>query len=147
MAQLCTNAPPITNSALNGSQLHQCLLTHSECTQPTQIKCSMNRMCTSTLNDSNQDLQCWNAHMHIQCFEIPPKSTNPALVHLQTRDGLQNLKAPLRALQNSSKAPKAPPRTFQKWKLPPPTNTKPQDICQCTQAIKPLIMQLTCVGP
>ncbi len=37
-------------------------------------------------------LEC--AHMHIQCFEIPPKSTNPALVHLQTRDGLQNLKAP-----------------------------------------------------
>ncbi len=40
MAQLCTNAPPITNSALNGSHLHECLLTHSECTQPTQMKCS-----------------------------------------------------------------------------------------------------------
>jgi hypothetical protein len=40
MAQLCTNAPPITNSALNGSHLHQCPLTHSECTQPTQMKCS-----------------------------------------------------------------------------------------------------------
>ncbi len=41
MAQLCTNAPSITNSALNGSHLHQCLLTHLECTQPTQIKCSL----------------------------------------------------------------------------------------------------------
>ncbi len=40
MAQLCTNAPPITNSGLNGSHLHECLLTHSEYTQPTQMKCS-----------------------------------------------------------------------------------------------------------
>jgi hypothetical protein len=40
MAQLCTNAPPITNSALNGSHLHECLLTHSECTQPTEMKWS-----------------------------------------------------------------------------------------------------------
>jgi hypothetical protein len=28
------------NSALNGSHLHECLLAHSECTQPTQMKCS-----------------------------------------------------------------------------------------------------------
>ncbi len=93
MAQLCTNAPPITNSALNGSHLHQCLLTHSECTEPTQIKCSpytlrvhstnsnqvlslhtqnaLNQLKSSALwikcgqvhlNDSNQDLQCWNVH-------------------------------------------------------------------------------------
>ncbi len=39
MAQLCTNAPPITNSALNGSHLHECLLTQWECTQPTEMKC------------------------------------------------------------------------------------------------------------
>ncbi len=37
-------------------------------------------------------LEC--GHMHIQCFEIPPKSTNLELVHLQTQDGLQNLEAP-----------------------------------------------------
>jgi len=82
-------------------------------------------------------LEC--AHMQIQCFQIPPKSTNQALVHLETPNGLQNLKAPPKLF-------KIPPR-LQKCKLAPPTNTKPQDLSQCTQAIKPLIMQLTCVGP
>jgi hypothetical protein len=42
-------------------------------------------------------------------FEIPSKSTNPALVHLQTLDGLQNLEAPPKLL-------KTPPRVF---KTPP----------------------------
>jgi hypothetical protein len=37
-------------------------------------------------------LEC--AHMHIQCFQIPPKNTNQALVHLQTPNGLQNFEAP-----------------------------------------------------
>jgi len=32
-------------------------------------------------------LEC--AHMQIQCFQIPPKSTNQALVHLETPNGLQ----------------------------------------------------------
>jgi hypothetical protein len=83
------------NLALNSSHLHQCLLKHSKCTQPTQIKCSMNQMCTNTpqwLKSRLTMLEC--AHMHIQCFQIPPKSTNQALVHLQTPNGLQNLKAP-----------------------------------------------------
>jgi hypothetical protein len=81
-------------------------------------------------------LEC--AHMHIQCFEIPPKSTNPALVHLQTPNGLQNLKAPPKLF-------KTPPRLqkrLQQCTLAPPTHTNPQDLSQCTQAIKPLIMQL-----
>jgi hypothetical protein len=109
MAQLCINAPPITNSALNGSHLHQCLLTHSECIKPTQIKCSPYTLKMHSTN-SNQvvSLHTQNAlnqlksrltmlecgHMHIQCFEIAPKSTNLALVHLPTRDGLQNLEPP-----------------------------------------------------
>ncbi len=102
MAQLCTNAPPITNSALNGSHLHQCLLTHSECTKPTQIKCSPYTLKMHSTN-SNQvfSLHTQNALNQLksrltmlECFEIPPKSTNPALVHLQTRDGLQNLEPP-----------------------------------------------------
>jgi hypothetical protein len=141
MAQLCTNAPPITNSALNGSHLHECLLTHSECTQPTQMKCfpytlrmhstnsnqvlslhtqnALNQLkssaplthseCTQPIEikgypytlrmhsaNSNEvlSLHTHNAlnqlksrltmlecgHMHIQWFEIPPKSTNPAFV-------------------------------------------------------------------
>ncbi len=47
-----------------------------------------------------------DAILHSNLTSLPtPKSTNPALVHLQTLNGLQNLKA----LQNSSKAPKAPP--------------------------------------
>jgi len=68
------------NSALNGSHLHQRLLRHSKCTQPTQIKCSMNQLCTNTpqwLKSRLTMLEC--AHMHIQCFQIPPKSTNQAL--------------------------------------------------------------------
>ncbi len=55
MAQLCTNAPPITNSALNGSHLHECLFTHSECTQPTQMKCSAYTLKMHSTN-SNQVL-------------------------------------------------------------------------------------------
>ncbi len=132
------------NLALNGSHLHQCLLKHSKCTQPTQIKCSMIQMCTNTpqwLKSKLTMVEC--AHMHIQ---IPPKSTNQALVHLQTPNGLQNLKAPPKLF-------KTPPRLQkrlqnpQKCKLAHPTHTNPQDLSQCTQAIEPLIMQLACVGP
>jgi hypothetical protein len=52
-------------------------------------------MCTNTpqwLKSKLTMLEC--AHMHIQFFKIPPKSTNQALVHLQTPNGLQNFKAP-----------------------------------------------------
>ncbi len=166
MAQLCTNAPPITNSALNGSHLHECFLTHSECTQPTQMKCypytlkmhstnsnqvlplhtqnALNQLKSRALLHTQNALsqlkwsallthsQCiqptqiktYNAecgHMHIQCFEIPPKSTNPAFVHLQTRGGLQSS---LKLLQGSKSASKNPPEL----KLAAPTNTKPQDL-------------------
>ncbi len=158
MAQLCTNPPPITNSALNGSHLHQCPLTHSECTRPTQMKCSPYTLRMHSTN-SNQvlSLHTQNAlnplkwrltmlecrHMHIQCFEIPPKSTNPTLVHLQTWDGLQSFRAP-------SKFFKTPPRfqkRLQQCKLTPATHTNLQDLSQCTQAIKPLMMQFAWVGP
>ncbi len=132
------------NSTLNGSHLHQRLLKHSKCTQPTQIKCSMNQMCTSTpqwFKSRLTMLEC--THMHIQCFQIPPESTNQAFVHLQTPNGLQNLKAPPKLF-------KTPPRLqkrLQQCKLAPPTHTNPQDLSQCTQAIKPLMMQFAWVGP
>jgi hypothetical protein len=135
------------NSALNGSHLHQCLLRHSKCTQPTQIMCSMNQMCTNTrqwLKSRLTMLEC--AHMHIQCFQIPPKNTNQALVHLQTPNGLQSLKAPLK-LSKLLQGSKSASKTLQKCKLALPTHTNPQDLSQCTQAIKPLIMQFAWVGP
>jgi hypothetical protein len=112
-------------------------LTHSECTQPTEIKGSPYTLRMHSANSNEvlslhthtalkqlksrlTMLEC--GHMHIQCFEIPPKSTNPALVHLQTRDGLQSS---LKLLQGSKSASKYPPEL----KLAPPTNTKPQDLC------------------
>ncbi len=160
MVQLCTNAPLITNSALNGYHLHQCLLTHSECTQPTQMKCfslhtqnALNQLKSSALlmhlTNSNQmlSLHTQNAlnqlkrsaspytnsectkqtqikcspyalnqvksrltmlecgHMHIQCFKIPPKSTNPTFVRLQTRDGLQSSSKLLKGSKSASQKP------------------------------------------
>jgi len=99
------------NSALNGSHLHQCLLRHSKCTQPTQIKCSINQMCRNKfqwLKSRLTMLEC--ALIHIQCFQIPPKSTNQTLVHLQTPNGLQNLKAPPKFFKPPPRLPKAPPK-------------------------------------
>jgi hypothetical protein len=108
MAPTCINASLHPQNALNQLK-SSALLTHSKCTQPTQIKCSPYTLRMHSTN-SNQvlSLHTQNAlnqlksrlimlecgHMHIQCFEIPPKSTNPALVHFQTRDGLQNLEPP-----------------------------------------------------
>ncbi len=63
MAQLCTNAPPITNSALNGSHLHQCLLTHSECTQPTLASMPPYTLRMHSTN-SNQVLYESNVHKY-----------------------------------------------------------------------------------
>ena len=75
-------------------------------------------------------LEC--GHMHIQCFEIPPrlqkrlqessrtetpKSTNLAFVHLETRDGLQSS---LKLLQGSKSASKNP----LELKLAPPKKTQ-----------------------
>ncbi len=87
MSQLCTNAPPITNSALNGSHLHECLLTHSECTQPTQMKCSPYTLTMHSTN-SNQDLHVgmwthahpmlWNTSKeHQSSLCAPPNSRWP----------------------------------------------------------------------
>jgi hypothetical protein len=72
-------------------------LTHSECIQPIEIKGSPYTL-RMHLANSNEvlSLHTHNAlnqlksrltmlecgHMHIQCFEIPPKSTNPTFVHL-----------------------------------------------------------------
>ncbi len=59
-------------------------------------------------------LEC--AHMQIQCFQIPPKSTNQALVHVGTPNGLQNLKAPPKLF-------KIPPRLQKRLKNPPKVQT------------------------
>jgi hypothetical protein len=66
-----------TQNALNQLK-SSALLTHSECAQPTQIK---------TYNAG-----MWT-HAH-PMFRNTSKEHNPALVHLQTRDGLQNLEPP-----------------------------------------------------
>ncbi len=174
MAQLCTNAPPITNSALNGSHLHQCLLTHSECTQPTQIKCSpytlriystnsnqvlslhtqnaLNQLKSSALlthsectqptqikcspdtfrmhsTSSNQVLYESNVHKYTlmtqiktynagMCTHAHPMLRNTSKEHQSSTCTPPNSRWPpkpqssSKALQNSSKAPKAPPRTL-----------------------------------
>jgi len=54
--------------------------------------------------------------MQIQCFQIPPKSTNQALVHLETPNGLQNLKAPPKLF-------KTPPRLQKRLKNLPKVQT------------------------
>jgi len=112
---------------LEGSIVHQCTSNHkiqplmaptcmnasrhSKCTQPTQIKCSINQMCRNKfqwLKSRLTMLEC--ALIHIQCFQIPPKNTNQTLVHLQTPNGLQNLKAPPKFFKPPPRLPKAPPK-------------------------------------
>jgi len=133
MAQLCTNAPPITNSALNGSHLHQCLLTHSKCTQPTQIKCSPYtlRMHSTSSNqvlyESNVEkytlmtqIKTYSARM---CKHAHPMLRNTSKEHQSSTCTLPNSRWPpkpqssSKALQNSSKAPEAPPTTLHNWNL------------------------------
>ena len=151
MAQLCTNAPPITNSVFNGSHLHQCLLTHSECTQPTQMKCSpytlklystnsnqvlslhtqnaLNQLKTSALlkhPECTQPIQIktYNAGMWTHAHSMlrnTSKEHQSSTCALQTRDGLQSSS---KLLQGSKSLSKNPPE----WKLAPPTDTKPQDL-------------------
>ncbi len=146
MAQLCTNAPPITNSALNGSHLHQCLLTHSECTKPIQIKCSPYTLKMHSTN-SNQVLSLhtqnalnqlkWSVLLtHSKCTQLTqiktynggmcthahPMFRNTSKEHQSSTCAPPNLRWPpkprtsSKAFQNSSKAPKAPP-TVQKLHL------------------------------
>jgi hypothetical protein len=87
--------------------------------------------------NSNQVLYEWNVHKYtlvtksrltmLDCtsnFEIPPRSTNLGVVHLQTPNGLQILKAPPKLF-------KTPPRLqkrLQQCKLAPPTHTNLQDL-------------------
>ncbi len=133
MAQLCTNAPPITNSALNGSHLHQCLLTHLECTQPTQMKCSPYTLRMHSTS-SNQVLYESNVHKYTlmtqmktynarMCTHAHPMLRNTSKEHQSSTCTPPNSRwrpkpqSSSKALQNSSKAPKAPPRTLQNWNL------------------------------
>jgi hypothetical protein len=101
MAQLCTNAPPITNSALNGSHLHECLLTHSECTQPTQMKCSPYTLRMHSTN-SNQvlPLHTQNAlnqlksratHTHSECTQPTQMKCSPYTLTMHSTNSNQDL--------------------------------------------------------
>jgi len=131
MAPTCINASLHTQNAFN--QLKSSAL---------WIKCAQVHLMTQ--------IKTYNAGMSTHAH---PMLRNTSKEHHSSTCAPPNSRWPpkpqssSKALQNSSKAPKVPPRTLQKWKLAPPTNTKPQDLSQCTQAIKLLIMQLTCVGP
>jgi hypothetical protein len=116
------------NSALNGSHLHQCLLKHSKCTQPIQIKCSMNHCAQIHLNDLNQDLQCWNVHT---CTCNASKYLQRALIKHLCTSKLQMASKTSKLLQSSSKllqGSKSASKTLQKCKLASPTHTNPQDL-------------------
>jgi hypothetical protein len=99
-------------------------LTHSECTQPTQIKCS-----PYTLRmHSNQDLQCWNVHTctsnaskYLQRAPIQHLYTSKLEMAFKTSKLLQSSSKLLQGSKSASKNPL-------ELKLAPPTNTKPQDL-------------------
>ncbi len=146
------------------------LLTHSKCTQPTQVMCSPYTLRMHSTN-WNQGLSLhtqnalshlkWSALLtHSQCTQpiqiktynagmwthAHPMLRNTSKEHQSSLCAPPNLRWPpnfLKLLQGSKSASKNPPEL----KLALPTNTKPQDLSQCTEAIKPLIMQLTWVGP
>jgi hypothetical protein len=101
MAQLCTNAPPITNSALNGSHLHQCLLTHSKCTKPTQIKCFLYTLKMHSTN-SNQVLSLHTQNAlnqlkssalltHSKCIQPTQMKCSPYTLRMHSTNSNQDL--------------------------------------------------------
>ncbi len=80
------------------------------------------------LNDSNQDLQCWNVHTctsnaskYLQRAPIQHLYTSKFEMASKTSKLLQSSS---KLLQGSKSASKNPPEL----KLAPPTNTKPQDL-------------------
>jgi len=95
---------------------------------------------------SMTQIKTYNVGMCTHAHPMLPntsKEHQSSIVHLQTLNGLQNFKAPPKLF-------KTPPRLqkrLQQCKLAPSTHTNPQDLSQCTQAIKPLIIQLAWVGP
>jgi hypothetical protein len=112
------------NSGLNGSHLHQCFLTHSKytqptqikcflthskCTQPTQIKCFTNQMCTNTpqcIKTYNVGI-CTHAHLMLQNTSKEHQSRTCAP---PSSKWLAKPQSSFKALQKSSKAPKVPPK-------------------------------------
>ncbi len=105
------------------------LLTHSECTQPTQIKCSPYTLRMHSTS-SNQVLYESNVHKYTlmtqiktynagMCTHAHPMLRNTSKEHQSSTCTPPNSRWPpkpqssSKALQNSSKAPKAPPRTLQ----------------------------------
>jgi len=131
-----------TLQPLDGSIVHQCTSNHKiqPLMAPTCINASLhtqnalNQLKSSALwiecaqihlNDSNEDLQCWNVHT----------CKSNALKYLQ-RAPIQHLcTSKLQMASKTSKLFKTPPRLqkrLQQCKLAPPTHTNPRDLSQCT---------------
>jgi hypothetical protein len=86
-------------------------------------------------------IKTYNAGM---CTQAHPMLRNTSKEHQSSTCTPPNSRWPPKPqssskLEGSKSASKNPPEL----KLAPPTNTKPQDLSSWTQAIKPLIMQLT----
>ncbi len=146
MAPTCMNASLHTQNALNQLKW-SALLTHSKCTQPTQIKCfpytlrmhstntnevlslhtqsALNQLKSNALLTHSEcpqptQIKSYNAGMWTHAH---PMLRNTSKEHQSRTCAPPNSRWPpkprssAKALQNSSKAPKAPPRTLQKWKL------------------------------
>jgi hypothetical protein len=137
--QLKSSASSHTRNALN--QLESSASSHTR-NALSQLKSSVLQIkCAQIhLNDSNQDLQCWNVHT---CTSNASKHLQRAPIKNLCTSKLQMACKTSKFLQGSKSASK----TSQKSKLAPRIHTNPQDLSQCTQAIRPLIMQLACVGP
>jgi hypothetical protein len=145
MAPICINASLDTQNALNQLK-SSALLTHSKCTQPTQIKCSPYTLRMRSTN-SNQVLSLHTQNAlnqlkssalltHSECTQptqikiynagmwthAHPMFRNTSKEHQSSTCAPPNSRWPpkpqtsSKALQNSSKAPKAPP-TVQKLHL------------------------------
>ncbi len=159
------------NSARNGSHLYQCLLTHSECTQPTLASMlpytlkmhSSNSCINASLHTQNALNQLKSSALWMECAQIHLSNsikTYNAGLHIQLRNTSKehqsrscappnskwppNPQSSSKALQNSSKAPKAPPAV---QTCSSNTHKPSRFLSQCTQAIKPLMMQFAWVGP
>jgi hypothetical protein len=126
MAPTCINASLHTQNALNQLK-SSALLTHSKCTQPTQIKCSPYTLRMHSTN-SNQDLQCWNVDT---CTSNVSKYLQRAPVQHLCTSKLEMASKTSNLLQSSSKLLQGSKSTSNCAKITPPTH-KPSKFSQCT---------------
>jgi hypothetical protein len=125
-----TNSNPVlslhTQNALNQIK-SSALLTHSECIQPTQIKCSPYTLRMHSTN-SNQDLQCWNVDT---CTSNVSKYLQRAPIRHLCTSKLEMASKTSNLLQSSSKLLQGSKSTSNSAKITPPTH-KPSRFSQCT---------------